>query len=135
MGFSEAVKSAFSKYATFSGRAPRSEYWFFGLFNVLVSIGLLVVFGILGAIFMGDGGFLVGVAIAQVIYYIYCLAVFIPSIAVTVRRLHDINKSGWWWWIQLIPLAGVIVLLVFACTKGTDGENAYGPDPLSWEAA
>lgn len=115
MGFSEAVKSVFSNYVTFSGRAPRSEYWYFCLFVFLVSIGIGIVEGVIGT---------------EVIGSLFSLAVLLPSIAVSVRRLHDIDKSGWWLLICLIPLIGMIILLIWACSKGTDGDNRYGSDPL-----
>lgn len=122
MGFGEAVSSCFSKYVTFSGRAPRSEYWWFMLFLMLGQI----VFGIIDAMMFGTGpddGGLLGV--------IFGLGVFLPALSVTVRRLHDIGRSGWWWWIYIIPLIGVIVIIVFACTKSQPGGNDYGPNPLT----
>ncbi len=130
MGLFEAVKSVFSKYATFQGRASRSEYWFFYLFNILLEIGLLIVGLILGAI-VGDGtGALAGMGIAYVLLCIYGLIALIPSISVFVRRMHDIGRSGWWYWLALVPLVGVIVLLVFLLTGSDRGENQYGPEPL-----
>lgn len=130
MGLFEAVKSVFSKYATFQGRASRSEYWFFYLFNILLEIGLLIVGLILGAI-VGDGtGALAGMGIAYVLLCIYGLIAIIPSISVFVRRMHDIGRSGWWYWLALVPLVGVIVLLVFLLTGSDRGDNQYGPEPL-----
>lgn len=130
MGLFEAVKSVFSKYATFQGRASRSEYWFFYLFNILLEIGLLIVGLILGAI-VGDGtGALAGMGIAYVLFCIYGLIALIPSISVFVRRMHDIGRSGWWYWLALVPLVGVIVLLVFLLTGSDRGDNQYGPEPL-----
>ena len=122
MTFIESVKSVYSNYATFKGRAPRSEYWWFSLFMIVMSVAL----GFLDITFFGpqDVGPL-GV--------IFALASFIPGIAVTVRRLHDKDKSGWWYFIAFIPLIGVIVLLVFMIMKGTEGENRFGPDPLASE--
>ena len=116
------------QYADFDGRARRTEFWMFVLFNVLVSIVLGIVDAMIGtATFYGSGsmvsfspGLLGG---------LYSLAVLIPSIAVTVRRLHDTDRSGWWVLIGLIPFIGSIVLLVFACLEGTRGPNAYGMDP------
>ena len=110
---------ALKKYADFSGRARRKEYWFFVLFNIIVSIVLSVIDVTLG---LGAGGF-------GVLSGLYSLAVIIPSIAVSVRRLHDINKTGWWILIGFVPLIGIIVLLVFALMGGTQGDNEYGPDP------
>ena len=113
--------AALKKYAVFNGRARRSEYWYFVLFNVIISIVLTVVDGITGSLNGATGvGFLSG---------LYSLAVLIPSIAVSVRRLHDTDRSGWWILIGLIPLIGVIVLIVFAFQEGKSGANQYGEDP------
>jgi uncharacterized membrane protein YhaH (DUF805 family) len=112
---------ALKKYAVFSGRARRMEYWYFVLFNLIVLIVLELIDALLGTFNFVQGiGLLSG---------IYSLAVIIPSLAVTVRRLHDIDRTGWWILINLIPLIGTIVLLVFALTPGTPGSNRYGPDP------
>ena len=104
-----------NKYATFSGRARRKEYWMFILFNMLIAFGVNVVDAVLGM-----EGLLGG---------LYSLAVFIPGWAVFTRRMHDIGKSGWWWLIGLVPVVGAIVLLVFMCTDSQPGDNAYGPNP------
>lgn len=121
MGMGEAVKSVFSKYATFSGRACRSEYWWFVLFNMIVSIVIAIVeprsFASLSE-FNGP------------ISILYSLAAFLPSIAVSVRRLHDVGRSGWWMFIMLIPLLGAIIYIYWAATRGQDGPNIYGPDPF-----
>jgi uncharacterized membrane protein YhaH (DUF805 family) len=103
------------KYAVFSGRARRKEYWMFFLFNFIVYIVLPVVEGVLGS--RGIMGML------------YSLAVLIPGIAVSVRRLHDTNRSGWWLLIGLIPLVGAIALLIFMVQDSQDGENEYGSNP------
>ena len=109
------------KYAVFNGRARRMEYWYFVLFNIIVLIVLSLIDVLLGTFNIVQGvGLLSG---------IYSLAVLIPTIAVTVRRLHDIDRTGWWILINLIPLIGTIVLLVFELTPGTPGSNSYGPDP------
>ncbi|MCW7541731.1 DUF805 domain-containing protein [Aquabacterium sp. A7-Y] len=107
------------KYATFSGRARRKEYWMFLLFNIIISVVLSVLDAMLGTMFIG---------------IVYSLAMLIPSIAVSVRRLHDINRSGWWCLIALVPFVGAIVLLVFAVMEGNAGQNEYGADPKA-EAA
>jgi uncharacterized membrane protein YhaH (DUF805 family) len=99
------------KYAVFSGRARRKEYWMFVLFNLLISFFIGLVLGFAG---MGERG--------QLLINLYQLAVLIPSIAVGVRRMHDSDHSGWW---ILLP----IVNLVFACTDGTSGPNRFGPSP------
>lgn len=109
------------KYAVFSGRARRSEYWFFTLFNVLISIALSVV-----DVVIGTGGDEFGLGVLS---GIYSLGVFVPSLAVAVRRLHDTNRSGWWLLLALVPCVGGIVLLVFAISDGTYGENRFGPNP------
>jgi uncharacterized membrane protein YhaH (DUF805 family) len=109
-----------SKYAQFSGRARRKEYWMFFLFNLLVSIGLGIVDGITGTSGMTGLGLLGA---------LYFLAVLVPGIAVTVRRLHDTDRSGLWILIGLVPLIGAIVLLVFMCMDGTPAENQFGPSP------
>ena len=112
---------ALKKYAVFSGRSRRMEYWYFVLFNIIVSIVLGVIDGLLGT----SGSY----AGAGLLSGIYGLAVLIPSLAVTVRRLHDTDRTGWWILIALVPLIGVIVLLVFAALDGTPGDNQYGPNP------
>ena len=109
------------KYAVFSGRSRRAEYWYFVLFNIIVAIVLSLIDTLLGTFDFVQGiGLLSG---------LYGLAVLIPTLAVTVRRLHDIDRTGWWIFINLIPLIGFIVLLVFAVTDGTPGSNRYGPNP------
>jgi len=101
-------------YAGFSGRARRKEYWMFALINLIIAIVLE----------------LIGAAIkTQIPYYLYALAVLIPSLAVGVRRLHDTGKSGWWLLIGLIPIIGAIVLIVFFATEGQPGSNQHGPNP------
>ncbi len=115
------------KYAVFDGRARRKEYWFFVLFNVIISIVLSVVDSAIG--FSTDAGNV------GVLGGIYSLAVLIPSIAVTVRRLHDTERSGWWFLIAFVPLVGWIILLVFTLFDGTPGPNKYGADPKGRGAA
>lgn len=112
------------KYAVFSGRARRKEFWFFALFNIIVSILLSIIDGILG---LSVGGAEAGMGILSLVY---ALGVIIPSIAVTVRRLHDIDKSGWWFLIVFIPIIGPIVLLIFNILAGTPGPNRFGEDPI-----
>lgn len=109
------------KYATFTGRARRKEYWFFALFNLLVMLVLSFIDGMIGLYSIEAGlGVLSG---------IYTLAVLIPSLAVTVRRLHDIGRSGWWLLIAFIPLIGALILLIFTVLDSKPGSNQYGPDP------
>jgi uncharacterized membrane protein YhaH (DUF805 family) len=108
-------------YAGFSGRAQRAEYWFFFLFSTIASMLLLVIDGVIGTMDMELG--------VGLLYVVYALAVFIPTLAVSVRRLHDIGKSGWWLLIGFIPFVGPIVLLVFFILDSQATENAYGPNP------
>ena len=115
MKFMDAVKSVFSKYATFSGRARRSEYWYFFLFNFIVS---LVISAIVGAA--------EGLAFLSTLW---SLAVLIPNLAVSWRRMHDIGKSGLWYLINLIPLVGQIIWIVMAAKDSQPGDNAYGANP------
>ena len=109
------------KYAVFSGRARRKEYWMFVLFNFIFLIVAVLLDNLLGTNF-GLGGY-------GWIYLLYALAVLIPALAVLIRRLHDIGKSGWWIFISLIPLAGEIWVLVLLATDSKPGQNQYGPNP------
>lgn len=115
------------KYAVFSGRARRKEYWMFGLFNVIIVMVLALIEGIAGiiaGIAPGDASLLVG---------IYALAVLIPSLAVANRRLHDTNRTGWWMFIPLVPVIGSIVIFVFLVKDSQLDENQYGPNPKTLE--
>ena len=112
---------ALKKYAVFSGRARRKEYWFFVLWYVIISIGLAILDNIIGTYSAKTGIGLLGA--------IYALALLIPSLSVTVRRLHDTGRTGWWLLIILIPVIGAIVLLVFMFLDSESGENQYGPSP------
>ena len=103
------------KFAEFSGRARRQEFWMFALFNTLASFALAIVDGILGT-----SGALGG---------LYSLAVLIPSVAVSVRRLHDTDHSGWWILINVLPLIGWIIYLVFLCSDSKPGANRFGANP------
>ena len=109
------------KYAVFSGRARRKEYWMFVLFNIIFSIAAIILDNLLGTASneLGYG----------IIYGLYSLAILIPTLAVAVRRLHDIGKSGWWIFISLVPIVGSIWLLVLLATDSLPGENQYGPNP------
>jgi len=111
------------KYATFEGRAQRKEYWLFVLFNFLISASLLMVDFVIQQ--ATNQEFFVG----MLLYVIYTILVFLPALAVTVRRLHDTNHSGWWIFISLIPLIGSIILLVFLCQEGDRQQNKYGVNP------
>ncbi|MEO5587842.1 MAG: DUF805 domain-containing protein [Novosphingobium sp.] len=126
MTFQESIKTCFSKYVTWKGRASRSEFWFF----VLFFFGGVIVSSVIDrALGTGSAN---GVGI---VYAIFVLATFLPYLAVLVRRLHDTGRSGWWYWIALIPLVGVILLIVWFAAKGTTGSNEYGEDPLGGELA
>ena len=114
------------KYASFKGRATRAEYWYFVLFHFLILIGGMIVGAILGATLSGgDGDVAVGVMLF--VYGVIVLGLLCPSISVLVRRLHDTGRSGWWYWINLIPYIGAIVILVFTLLESQDCDNEYGP--------
>ena len=133
MGLFEAVGSVFSHYADFNGRARRSEYWFFCLFNMLVFVFYLLLTFIVGLISAMVGFdpemFPLPIMILSSLISLYYLAAIIPGLAVYIRRLHDIGKSGWHIFLALIPLVGAIVLLVFVCKDSEPGENRYGSNP------
>jgi uncharacterized membrane protein YhaH (DUF805 family) len=124
MSFGEAVRSVFAKYATFDGRAPRSEYWWFQLFNVLVVLVAYVV--LIAGVFASRGSYVL-VSLLAIGLLLYALATFIPSLAVTVRRLHDSDKSGWWLLIVFVPYIGAIVLFIFMLLPSSPGINQFGP--------
>jgi uncharacterized membrane protein YhaH (DUF805 family) len=109
------------KYAVFEGRARRKEYWFFHLFNFIVAL-VLVFMDVMTGTFNAETGW-------GLLSGLYTLAVFIPAISVLVRRLHDTDRSGWWFWIAVIPLIGWIWMFVLMVLDGTSGQNQYGPDP------
>jgi uncharacterized membrane protein YhaH (DUF805 family) len=109
------------QYADFSGRARRKEYWMFVLFNMIFAIVAMILDNVLGIAMEGIG--------YGPLYGLYALAMLIPGLAVTVRRLHDVGKSGWMILIALIPLIGSIWLLVLMVTDSNAGENQYGQNP------
>lgn len=119
MSFTAAVTSVLNNYANFQGRATRSEYWYWFLFYILLSAATNIVDAGLRHVFLIHGLFSI---IAALIY----LFLFVPNLAVGVRRLHDLDKSGWWLLLVFIPLVGPIILLVWFCTSGTPGANQYG---------
>jgi uncharacterized membrane protein YhaH (DUF805 family) len=104
-GFVDAIKICLSKYADFNGRASRSEYWWFFLFTFIIYVVT---------------------AFLPFISLIAVLALLVPSISAAVRRLHDTDRSGWWYLIFLVPLVGAIVLIFFLCQRGTEGQNRFG---------
>jgi len=111
MGMQEAVTSCFSKYVGFGGRAVRSEFWYWELFLLIAGI----VLGVIDRLIFGG----------SVLGAIFQLAVLLPSLAVGVRRLHDVDKSGWWWLILFVPVIGIFVLLYFWVQPGTPGTNRF----------
>lgn len=115
MTFTEAITSGFSNYVNFNGRAARSEFWYWTLFTFLVSV-------VLGAIDYGIGSGVLG--------DLWGLATFLPGLAVAARRLHDTDRSGFWLFLLVLPLVGIIVLIVWWCFAGTPGSNQYGVNPL-----
>lgn len=117
----------FRQYGDFSGRARRKEYWMFFLFNMIFSVGAIILDEILGT-GTPDLGY-------GILYMIYVLVLFIPGLAVSVRRLHDVGKSGWMMLIGLIPIIGGIGLFVMFLMDSNPGENEYGPNPkvVGWE--
>lgn len=116
MGFGEAIQSGFRRYVDFAGRSSRSEFWFWVLFAFIAQI----VAGIIDAIVLGMG--ILGGLVA--------LALLLPGLAVSVRRLHDIGRTGWWVLIGLVPVVGLIVLIVFYVKPGQPGPNRFGANPL-----
>jgi len=121
MNFPQAIASGFIKYFTFSGRASRSEYWYWVLFIVLGEVVAAIVDGV---VFQYED------AVFGSVFY---LAIILPWIAIQVRRLHDIDLRGWWILLNLVPVIG-LYMFVLQCTKGTEGANRFGPDPLGIDA-
>lgn len=117
------LKVVRDNYANFSGRARRQEYWMFTLFNMIFIIAIAILSG--GIASATDMPAFMG------LYFIYVLGVVLPSLAVVVRRLHDVGKSGWFYLISLIPFIGAIWIFVLLVTEGDRGANQYGPDPKS----
>jgi uncharacterized membrane protein YhaH (DUF805 family) len=116
MNFGQAISSGFSNYVGFSGRAARSEYWYWILFYILGAIVAEIIDSVLGL---------------TAIYPLFALAVLLPSLAVSFRRLHDLDRSAWWILLAFIPIVGVIILIIWYCSRGTVGPNRFGPDPLA----
>ncbi len=131
MTFGAAIKTCFSKYVTFSGRAQRSEFWWWILFTWITTIVLSIADSFLfGTVTTQDGGFEASTDTA-ILSAIFSLAILLPTISVIVRRLHDTDRTGWWYWLALVPLVGIIILIVWWASKGTDGPNRFGADPLN----
>jgi uncharacterized membrane protein YhaH (DUF805 family) len=120
MNFWQAIASGFSNYVTFSGRAIRSEYWYWVLFSIIGGLATEIL----------DKAMFPDVAAASPLNAVFDLITFLPSLAIAVRRLHDINRTGWWVLIT-ITIIGIFVLIYWACKKGTPGPNRFGPDPFA----
>lgn len=124
MNFVDAITSCFLKYIVFSGRASRSEYWYFFLLNLILAIITALIDHLLLMPHDADP------SQAGPLGALVTLALIIPGLAVASRRLHDIDKSFWWVLLAFIPLVGIIVLIIWYCRRGTIGDNRFGPDPL-----
>jgi uncharacterized membrane protein YhaH (DUF805 family) len=119
MSFTAAIASCFAQYAGFQGRAQRSEYWYWLLFCVLV--------GLVGGFIFGFIGGILGTRVPALVFqWVLTAAILLLSIAVAVRRLHDVDRSGWWYFLVFLPLVGPIILIVWFCTPGTRGPNRFG---------
>lgn len=132
MGFGEAVRSYFNRYADFQGRSRRSEYWWVYLFNMMVVLGLMIVAFLPGSINYSTGEPGVVYFILIGVLFLYMLGTLIPGLALMVRRLHDVNLSGWILLGVLVPLVNLLVgigLFIVCFIPGTVGPNKYGPDP------
>ncbi len=135
-----AYAKMFKNYSNFMGRSSRGDFWYAGLMNGIIAIlfYLMIIppcISMLSAAFSGNGAEGTPIQIATLIiggflYLIWLLASLIPSLALSVRRLHDIGKSGWWYFISCVPIVGVIILLVYMATKGEEKSNKYGENPL-----
>ncbi len=119
MNFQEAIELGFRNYVNFSGRAVRSEFWFWILFTILGGLGAEILDYIIIPSWVAYSPF----------SGVFEIATFLPGIAVAVRRLHDIGRSGWWLLLSFVPLIGAIVLIVWFCTDGKKGYNRFGADP------
>ncbi len=117
------------RYFDFSGRARRKEYWYFTLYHAILEVSGLLLAGV-----SYNENTTIGTVFGAIVV-LYILASIIPTLSVTVRRLHDIDKSGWWYFVSFIPVIGGIWALVLMCTDGTKGPNQYGPDPKALDAA
>ncbi len=127
MTFSESISTCLQKYATFTGRASRSEYWWFYLFTFIVGCAVsgpsvfLTIRDVMNGLEPGSHQSMLGTLVG--------LALALPSIAVGIRRLHDTGRSGWWYLIGLIPIVGTIILIVFYCQPTMPYDNRYGYPP------
>jgi uncharacterized membrane protein YhaH (DUF805 family) len=121
------------RYADFSGRSRRREYWMFFLLNLLISLAVWTLLAVTFIAGMSETEMTVIMTPVFILYALIVLAFIIPGIAVTVRRLHDTDRSGWSLLLGLIPLVGAILLIIYYCTEGTAGPNRFGPDPKANE--
>ena len=122
MSFTGSIGTCFSKYGVANGRASRSEYWWFSLFIFIISFVTSFADAFLFTDLVLEDGI-------SPINIVASLATLIPAIAVYIRRLHDVNRSGWWMFI-ILTIVGIIPLVIWLCSKGTDGPNDFGDDPL-----
>lgn len=122
MQIGQAISSGFQRYVDFSGRSSRSQYWWWALFYLIVNTLTQV---------LDSSALAESAGPASVLLLILSLGLLLPTLAVAVRRLHDLDRTGWWILISFVPIVGTIVLLVWFCTKGTDGSNRFGADPLA----
>lgn len=123
VNFANAVGICLRKYAHAAGRASRAEYWYFFLFSLIGQITA-------GIVDLHFGLTLPGTSAVDFVSTLLAVALFLPTVAVSIRRLHDVDRSGWWTLILIIPFAGFAVLLYWLCRRGTAGDNRFGPDPL-----
>lgn len=136
MGFIEAVGTCYRNYVNFNGRARRSEYWFFALYNFLAVVLPAFLSFVLGAEIYGRASNAPGVVAAGLAIAALMLVVnFLPGLAVLVRRLHDTNASGLWALLMFVPQLGGIALFIWCIIPGTRGANRYGPSPLPGDQA
>jgi uncharacterized membrane protein YhaH (DUF805 family) len=125
MNMPTAVRTVLGKYAVFSGRATRAEFWYWVLAIVLVSIGLSIIDGAFIAPGMGHEPY--SPEAVRPLQLLFNLATLLPSLGVTVRRLHDTDRAGWWILLGLIPIIGGLILLWWYIQRGTEGDNRFGP--------
>ena len=124
IGFADAIRICVKeKYAHFEGRATRSEFWYFYLFTLIISVPYDM------AMIFRSFGLEVAAMISGGLYIIFCLALFLPQLGVTIRRLHDTGKSGWYWLIVLIPIAGIFIFIAQLIKPSSPEDNKYGPAP------
>ncbi len=122
MNLVDAIKSGFVRCFDFSGRSIRSEFWYWTLFITVASIILSIIDAYIAGVSWADHG-------TGVFEGIFGLLTVIPGLSITIRRLHDVNRTGWWVFL-FFTIIGIILLIYWACIKGTDGKNRFGEDPL-----